>query len=266
MIELHPSIIPNDLKKYFKPKRENGPFICRNVIVWHKPNAMPSSVKDRFTVDFEYLFFFVKNRKYYFEQQFEPHKHIPNLSIIRTEVNYKPEHKKGYHDGSHTRKVSDFYGERGRNKRTVWTINTKPFPEAHFAVYPKELIETPIKAGCPEYICKKCGKPRESIIETIYPYKRENVRNKKPREDIGRVMQEVPEKGWQSIKKVIGKTDCGCNVGFEPGTVLDPFAGAGTTGMVAKKLNRNFIGFEISKEYVDIANKRLKKYDNRGIT
>ena len=81
-----------------------------------------------------------------------------------------------------------------RNKRCVWRITTKPYKEAHFATYPEELCETPIKAGCP--------------------------------------------------------------VG---GIVLDPFSGAGTTGLVAKKLGRQFVGIELNPEYCQIARDRLRQ-------
>jgi len=89
--------------------------------------------------------------------------------------------------------VSPFDPKKGRNKRCVWTISTKPFKEAHFAVFPEELVETPIKAGCP--------------------------------------------KG---------------------GIVLDPFSGAGTTLLVAKKLGRNFIGIDIKPEFVKMSTERVK--------
>jgi len=131
-------------------------WIIRNVIIWHKPNVMPSSVKDRFTVDFEYLFFFSKNKKYYY--------------------------------------IKKMCHPKGRNKRTVWKISTKPFKEAHFAVYPPELCEVPINAGCPE-----------------------------------------------------------------GGVVLDPFFGAGTTGVVALRQGKNFIGIELNPDYIKIAEKRLRK-------
>jgi hypothetical protein len=140
------------MHNYKKPTREYpepevggiDPWILRNVIIWKKPNCMPSSAKDRFTVDFEYLFFFVKNKKYWFEQQFEPHlSPVTNKIVGRkgTDVQQSQGDPNGYHA----------YGEQGRNKRTVWTIPTKPYPEAHFAVYPAELIRTCIKAGCPKY-------------------------------------------------------------------------------------------------------------------
>jgi site-specific DNA-methyltransferase (adenine-specific) len=106
----------------FSIEMVNRGWILRNVIIWHKPNCMPSSVKDRFTVDFEYIFFFVKNKKYWFEKQYEPHL---------------------------TQENRDFLNPLGRNKRSVWSIPTKPYKEAHFATFPPALVAIPIKAGCP---------------------------------------------------------------------------------------------------------------------
>lgn len=188
----------------------NRGWILRNTIIWHKPNCMPSSVKDRFTVDFEYIFFFSKKKKYYFETQYEPH--LTN-SIKRMDAgfnqnqdfNYKKriDKNRGFKTKpnkgqlqplqKHGQDVS--YNPQGRNKRAVWKISPRPFKETHFAVYPEELCETPIKAGCPK-----------------------------------------------------------------DGIVLDPFFGAGTTGLVALKQNKKFVGIELNKEYIKIAKKRLKPF------
>ena len=169
----------------------NRGWILRNTIIWHKRNCMPSSAKDRFTVDFEYLFFFSKKKKYYFETQYEPHKWADKDR--RSKFPRAP--KTGKILTGQYAIDSVKYGKEGRNKRTVWTINPKPFKEAHFAVYPEELCETPIKAGCPE-----------------------------------------------------------------GGIVLDPFFGSGTTGLVALKQNKKFIGIELNPEYIKIAKKRLKPF------
>jgi site-specific DNA-methyltransferase (adenine-specific) len=155
MIEIPPSLIPNDLKKYFRPKRKYGPWILRNVVVWHKPNCMPSSAKDRFTVDFETIFFFTKNRKYYFEQQFEPWTDKNKHDIERAlygHKQYEGKWKNTNGKGSFALSESKIVGNpsRGRNKRCVWKIATQSFPDAHFAVFPEKLVETPIRAGCPE--------------------------------------------------------------------------------------------------------------------
>jgi site-specific DNA-methyltransferase (adenine-specific) len=113
---------------------------------------MPSSVKDRFTVDFEYLFFLTKNKKYYFEQQFEQNQ--DKWGRWGKYTNPKSKQNK-YHAMSGAKEMDkeEFerkYSKNGRNKRCVWTIPTKPFSGSHFAVYPPELIRTCIQAGCPK--------------------------------------------------------------------------------------------------------------------
>lgn len=120
----------------FSIEMQNRGWILRNVIIWYKPNCMPSSVKDRFTVDFEYVYFFVKNKKYWFEQQIE------NKGSIC-------ERKRSSAFRLQNENTNDKIITNGRNKRTVWNVTTKPYKEAHFATYPKELIEPMIKAGCP---------------------------------------------------------------------------------------------------------------------
>jgi len=160
------------------------------------------------------------------------------------------------------------YGKQGRNKRTVWAINPKPFKEAHFAVYPEELCETPIKAGCPEFVCVECKKPREVIFEPSEEYKK-LLRNqgkgwsserRKEAIKIGNALAEGTRHDITADYRRAGYTDCGCNVGFTGGSVLDMFFGSGTTGIVALKQNKKFIGIELSQEYIEIAKKRLKPF------
>ncbi len=126
----------------FSIEMVNRGWILRNEIIWHKPNCMPESVTDRFTTDFEKLFFFVKNKKYFFKQQIEDTK----AKVI--EPRMKKEFRQVASDNS---KCKSFQSRTmSRNKRTVWKIETKGFSEAHFAVYPEKLCQTPILAGCPE--------------------------------------------------------------------------------------------------------------------
>lgn len=145
--------------------------------------------------------------------------------------------------------------ELGRNKRDVWEINTQPYPEAHFAVFPEKLVETPILSGCPSMICKKCGKAREKILE-----QGEYQRHETEAFDIETHGHGANRSKHSIPVKVIDKgyTDCGCNAGCEPGIVLDPFAGTGTTGAVAKRLGRKYIGIELSSAYYELHIKRLQ--------
>ena len=216
----------------------NRGWILRNVIIWHKPNCVPSSARDRFTVDFEYLFFFSKSKKYYFEKQYEPM-------------------KKG--------KVKDC-NPLGRNKRSIWAINSKPLSEAHFAVFPEEFCETPIKAGCPEKVCRKCGMPQLTIQtggnQHAFNIRVSDVKRNKIKYIDRRASKKETDNyrgKYASELKSQAVLECQCNVGFSPGIVLDPFMGSGTTALVAKKLNKNFIGFELNPDYIKISEKRLNK-------
>ena len=175
----------------------NRGWVLRNEIIWHKPSCLPASVQDRYTVDFEKMFFFTKNPKYYFKQQIEETK-----------------------------------DSLQRNKRTVWHINTASFKDAHFAVYPPNLIESPIDASCPEFVDKKTGKPRERVIEK----NQDKVTT-------------YHDKGYQD-----GRDDSE----FEPGIVLDPFFGSGTTAQVAMSQDKDWVGIELNPEYEKISVKRLK--------
>lgn len=127
-------------------------WILRNVIIWHKPNNMPAPVKDRFTVDFEYLFFFSKNKTYWFEQQFEPFQ----SSVYDQQRMAQPRKEYGGKWAQHsngtikTQRAFVAGHKQGRNKRCVWKISTTSYRGAHHAVYPEELCITPILAGCPK--------------------------------------------------------------------------------------------------------------------
>lgn len=126
-------------------------WILRNEIIWHKPNAMPTSVKDRFTVDFEKLFFFTKNKKYYFETQFEEFRsnNYDRTRMANARTEYAGKWGQEANGAIKTQRAFVAGNKQGRNKRCVWNINTKPYTGAHFAVYPEELCRIPINAGCP---------------------------------------------------------------------------------------------------------------------
>lgn len=167
---------------------DNG-WILRNEIVWHKPNSMPTSASDRFTVDFEKIYFFVKHQKYYFEQQLEK-------SIWANKDNRFGKGKVlsdgKCENGCYAINGVSYRDDGNRNMRTTWSINTQANTENHFAIYPEALVSRMIKAGCPK-----------------------------------------------------------------DGIVYDPFMGAGTTALVAYKLDRNYIGTELNSDYCEIAEKRL---------
>ena len=181
--------------------RADGWYL-RQDIIWHKPNPIPESVKDRCTKTHEYIFLLTKSERYYFDAKAIREPALTFSDLQRRVKNGAGEWKTGkaadgaaYGISGTGRSREELYGKDGkRNKRDVWSVSTSCFRGAHFAVFPEKLIEPCILAGCPE-----------------------------------------------------------------GGTVLDPFAGSGTTGVVAKKLGRNFVGVEINPEYHEMATRRIEQ-------
>ncbi len=130
--------------------RADGWYL-RQDIIWHKPNAMPESVKDRCTKAHEYIFLLSKSRKYYYDNEAikETAKNA-NKTISLGEKSFSKRQAKGVGvEPSGNGKSDNYTVKEYRNKRSVWTVTTKPFKGAHFAVFPEDLIEPCILAGCP---------------------------------------------------------------------------------------------------------------------
>jgi len=179
---------------------QDAGWYLRSDIIWAKGNPMPESVTDRPTKAHEYLFLLAKAEKYYYDADAirEPHTDPRVVNGVWTGGNrgrsapgYVPQNQAwnsadGERGGLFMRDRE--YNPAGRNKRSVWNVNTQPYTGAHFAVFPEKLIEPCILAGCPA-----------------------------------------------------------------GGIVLDPFAGSGTTGRVAKRLGRRAILIEQNEAYCDMA-------------
>ncbi|MGN7478980.1 DNA-methyltransferase [Solibacillus silvestris] len=176
-------------------------WYLRQDIIWNKPNAMPESVKDRPTKSHEYIFLMSKQPHYYYNHEAIKEPAIYGTQDVRgsdgaigqPQKQRRIDKAKGSFNGKYGHEAFRAIRDK-RNKRSVWTVTTKPLKEAHFATFPEELIEPCILAGCP--------------ID---------------------------------------------------GVVMDPFFGSGTTGLMALKHSRNFIGIELNPEYIKIAKKRLSE-------
>jgi DNA modification methylase len=170
-------------------------WYLRSDIIWHKPNPMPESVTDRPTKAHEYLFLLTKRERYFYDHEAVKEAVADRTSLYMQrygDVHYERKLDSGRND-SKTATAYTLGGANGtRNKRTVWTVSTKPYKGAHFATFPPKLIEPCILAGCP--------------------------------------------KG---------------------GLVLDPFAGACTTAVVALEHGRDFIGIELNPAYVELGKRRI---------
>jgi len=240
-------------------------WILRNIVIWNKPNAMPSSVKDRLTNKYEPVFMLVKSKKYWFDLDAIREKH-KEISLNRIKYNWNGHREKmSSYENMDIKKMCH---PSGKNPGDVWTIPTQPYPEAHFATYPEKLVVKPILSSCPEWVCRKCGRARTRIINKSYMPTRpgKNTGTAKSGTEIdpnqSLHIRNISKYRMKINYYTIGWTDCGCNAGWHPGVVLDPFAGSGTTLAVAKRFNRHFIGYEINKEYIKLIKKRLDKESN----
>lgn len=236
-------------------------FIIRNEIKWVKNNSLPESVRDRFTHVYEYIYFMVKDQKYYFEQQFEP---MAESSLIRAKYDtFSKKTDTGIHggfdlDGQRAHFAKILSGEYpGRNHRDILNVSTQGSDLNHFAVFPAQLIHKLISAGCPQFICTKCGEPRKKL----YTHDGEITMGSpgsKTADEVGVSETSSLRTKTVKMKTEAGWSDCGCSVEFRPGIVLDPFMGSGTTGITAQKLGRNFIGCELNESYKKMAEKRIQ--------
>ena len=158
----------------------------------------------------------------------------------------------------HERWQWDNKGHAKRNRRDVWTINTRPYSGAHYATFPKDLPETCIKAGTSEKgCCEKCGNPYKRITEKSERVSYGGVSNKLA-DHLGLTDTSSlrTKEVWQ--RKTAGwQPTCACEADIIPCTVLDPFSGAGTTWLAAIDLGRRFIGIEINKKDCILSKERV---------
>lgn len=177
-------------------------WLLRSEIIWHKPNAMPSSVKNRPTTDHEHLFLFAKSKDYHYDADAIREPHVTFSAESKMKGGRKhlgkrgstPEQgKNGGNSNLHDARWDQYFHPLGRNKRTVWSIPLGKYRGTHFAVFPEKLVETCILAGTQE-----------------------------------------------------------------GDAVLDPFMGAGTTGLVARRLGCDFVGIELIAEYAALATQRTQ--------
>ena len=180
----------------------NDGWYLRQDIIWHKPNPMPESVKDRCTNSHEYIFLLTKSARYWYDADAIAENALYGSKGSEFHTGKTGEHQLGRASkkrGEFNGKTNDLPGREAfraitetRNRRSVWSIATRPYTDAHFATFPLDIPRLCISAGCPE-----------------------------------------------------------------GGIVIDPFFGAGTTGLAAMQLSRQYIGIELNPEYTALAQKRL---------
>ena len=232
----------------------------RQDIVWAKPNPMPESVTDRCTKAHEYVFLLTKSERYFYDAEA-----VKESATTRPCGNTRPTKAARTGDEMHrtTANLHSIEAKQDRNRRSVWTISTKPYAGAHFAVMPPDLVEPCIKAGTSEEgCCPACGTPWERVVEK--PFKGDgNPHRYEERLSVGNKMRmggaQLAEWNATNPARQLGwRPACTCGGSPVPCTVLDPFGGSGTTAAVALKHDRRAVIIELNPEYVELVRGRVR--------
>lgn len=230
-------------------------WYLRSDIIWQKMNCLPESVRDRCTKSHEYVFMLTKSKNYYFDAVAiaEP------TTTTRMRGPALPDLISTHNGGLDTM----------RNRRSVWSINTKSFRGAHFATMPPDLAKICINAGSSEYgCCSLCGAPwrrRTERVDQGYDGSRYGLRQRLGTLKEGVVSGTASSTLGSSHGQLIGQqitvdweASCACPENQSvPCTVLDPFGGAGTSGLVAQRLGRRAILIELNPIYAELARNRI---------
>ena len=238
-------------------------WIIRNKVIWAKRNPMPTSISDRLNTTYEFVYFFVRSPRYYFDLDAirEPHRSSSARNarkpLARTPKWAGP--LAGTQNGLRRARSQNLPGHAlGKNPGDIWSIATRGFRGAHFATFPPELVRKPLLATCPEKICSRCGLPwvRKSANS------RAAARGRASRTAVRR-RRHYPRR-WEAIGRLGElRAQCLCSSRTRPGVVLDPFFGTGTVGQVAQEHGRDWVGIELNPRYVEIAKERLKERNIR---
>jgi hypothetical protein len=237
-------------------------WYLRQDIIWAKPNPMPESCRDRCTKAHECLFLMSKRPNYYFDAVAIAEPSItPGLTVGGDGKSWH-DHKDDLHFGQRIDKSRDSRKQAhpdGRNKRSVWTIATESSSAEHFAAYPTRLVEPCILAGTSAHgCCPACGAPWRRVVKRT---PMELLRSGRAAQmgEHGRTQASGNMVAPPSCETVGWRPTCECNAAEAvPCTVMDPFSGTGTTGIVALRLGRNYVGIELKRAYADASRDRLK--------
>ncbi|QHK19851.1 site-specific DNA-methyltransferase [Pseudarthrobacter psychrotolerans] len=215
--------------------QEDG-WILRNKIIWAKPNPMPTSVRDRLTATHEVIYVFAKQPRYFFDLDSIRVAHVSKPGSPPGNRSRRPtaERWRGPNADSITglvkMKARGVVGHPlGKNPGDVWTISTSAGKGSHHATFPESLASRCLQAGTPEARCVACRKP---LIRAVHRL-------------------------GETATRLALKPSCEHRNGTEPGIVLDPFMGSGTTAVVAERLHRQWIGVELNSDFAQEAFDRI---------
>lgn len=219
-------------------------WVIRNKIVWAKTNTIPSSVRDRLSTAHEFVYVLARQPRYFFDLDAirQPHTSKPPKRRRPRPTTTGPPKRRDQGRSVWLGPNSDGDGglaamqqagrvghPLGKNPGDVWALSVSRYRGAHFATYPEHLVKRMVRAGCPERRCSACQMPWTRPLRRL---------------------------GATAIRLSL-QPGCQCEAPSEPGLVLDPFLGSGTTAVVAERLGRDWIGIELNSEFVALAEQRI---------
>lgn len=221
----------------------------RSEIIWHKRAPMPESVTDRPTKAHEQVFLLTKSQRYFYD--------VDATRTPQESLGQRHEGASGYRDGHPSKggiKQRSLH-PLGANLRSVWPLSPESFKGAHFATMPTELARRCLLAGTSERgCCAACGAPiGRQVKRTAMVIDRSERTHEKGRTRSSGTMLSPPTSetiGWQAT--------CECGANAVPCRVLDPFSGAGTTGVVARRLSLHYTGIELNADYAAMSRQRIR--------
>jgi len=262
-------------------------WYLRSDIIWAKPNPMPESCTDRPTKSHEHLFLLTVKPRYFYDAHAVREKGVPSgwarqRAAGKDTWDYCRTPERIAATGQDCEGSTCVDGTR--NLRDVWTIPTEAFPGAHFATFPRRLVEPCIKAGTSDKgCCPECGRPWVRVVEkervATRPARNSKIkvpggwdtgpgshgtyhrdgRGQPEYRDASEVGNRDPARHVSTSQTLGWRPGCECG-GYpvvDPCTVFDPFCGSGTSGVVATQLGRRFVGIELNPEYAEMARRRI---------
>jgi DNA modification methylase len=217
-------------------------WLIRNKIIWAKRNPLPSAVRDRLTCTWEVIYLLARQPDYFFDLDAirVPHTSTKKPKMTTRAWSVPPQWRvtSGANTGLDELSAAGRVGHPlGKNPGDVWHISTASYRGPHHAVFPTLLVERPIRAGCPERRCSRCHAP----------WYRATIR----------------KLGHLAVRGELQPT-CTCGGRAEPGLVLDPFIGSGTTAIVAEQQRRSWLGIELNPTFAQDAYERVIRSRQAG--
>lgn len=214
-------------------------WTVRNKIVWAKSNTVPSSVRDRLSTTHEFIYVLTRQPSYFFDLDAVRIPHTsrppkrrrarPPTETVRTRPAWLGPNSDGDAGLAQMHQQGIVGHPLGKNPGDVWHMSVSRYRGAHFATYPEHLVRRMLLAGCPEARCSQCRAPWRRAVKRL---------------------------GQIATRQALAPT-CQCNAASEPGLVLDPFLGSGSTAVVAEQLDRDWLGIELNPEYIALAEQRI---------